>query len=137
MEELRTRRGSVYEANSNFGVDRTGARFSISYASAPKDVAATDAAIVAIIKRLQSRPLPVVELQRAKALLLAQRVLPLDSYRGVATDMLAGAADGYATDGSDRWFWTALLQTTPAQLQHAVRRIDPSRFLRVIIEPDQ
>jgi zinc protease len=134
FEELRTRRGYVYSTDSDFTVDRNEAEFSISFASDPKNVGRANAAIVAIIKQLQSRALPAVELQRAKALLLAERVLPLDSYTGVAQDMLRGAKDGYASS-SESWFWTALLRTTPAQLQHALRRIDADHFLRVVVEP--
>ena len=98
------------------------------------NVARANAAVVAIIKRLQTHPLSSVELQRAKALLLAQRVLPLDSYAGVADDMVVNAKEGYSSV-SERWFWQALLRTTPAQLQHALRRIDADHFLRVIVEP--
>ena len=134
FEELRTRRGFVYTAASAFDVDATGAEFSVSFASDPKNVGRANAAVVAIIKRLQNRPLSPVELQRAKALLLAQRVLPLDSYTGLAADMIAGAKDGYE-NSSERWFWDALLRTTPAQMQHALRRIDADRFVRVIVEP--
>jgi zinc protease len=134
-QELRTRRGYVYTTDSNFEVSPSGAEFSVSFASDPKNVGRANAAVVAIIKRLQAHPLSVVELQRAKALLLAQRVLPLDSYSGVADDMIAGARDGYAP-GSERWFWEALLRTTPAQLQHALRRIDADHFLRIIVEPE-
>ncbi len=134
FEELRTRRGYVYSTDSDFSVDRNEAEFSVSFASDPKNVSRANAAVVAIIKRLQSHALPAVELQRAKALLLAERVLPLDSYTGVAEDMLRGAKDGYVK-ANEAWFWLALLQTTPAQLQHALRRIDADHFLRVIVEP--
>jgi hypothetical protein len=44
---------------------------------------------------------------------LAERVLLLDSYTGVADDMLRGARDGYVN----------------------ARRIDADHFLRVIVEP--
>jgi zinc protease len=135
FEELRTRRGYVYTADSNFHVDLNGAEFSVSFASDPKNVSKANAAVVAMIKRLQTHPLAEVELQRAKALLLAQRVLPLDSYTGVAADMLSGVEEGFENTGSEQWFWTALLRTTPAQLEHALRRVDPARFTRVIVEP--
>jgi predicted Zn-dependent peptidase len=137
FEELRTRLGYVYTADSDFHVDLNGAEFSVSFASDPKNVKRANAAVVAMIKRLQTHPLAAIELQRAKAMLLAQRVLPLDSYTGVATDMLSGVDEGFASGGSDRWFWTALLQTTPAQIQHALRRVDPSHFTRVIVEPSR
>ncbi len=135
FEELRTRRGYVYSTDSSVDVDANGAEFSISYASEAKNVAPANAALVAIIKHLQTHALPAVELQRAKALLLAQRVLPLDSYTGVADDMLAGSKVGLAFTGSESYFWHALLATTPAQVQHALHRIDPDRFLRVVVEP--
>jgi predicted Zn-dependent peptidase len=135
FEELRTRRGYVYTADSNFHVDLNGAEFSVSFASDPKNVSKANAAVVAMIKRLQSHPLAEVELQRAKALLLAQRVLPLDSYTGLAGDMLSGVEEGFENTGCEHWFWTTLLRTTPAQLQHALRRVDPARFTRVIVEP--
>jgi len=134
FQELRTHRGYVYNTDSSFHVDATGAEFSVSFASDPKNVARANAAVVGIIKQLQRQPLSVVELQRAKALLLAQRVLPLDSYGGLAADMVSGAVYGY-TNASERWFWIALLQTTPAQVQHALRRVDADHFLRVIVEP--
>ncbi len=134
FEELRTRRGYVYSTDSNFDVGANGAEFSVSYASDPKNVAHANATIVAIMKRLQRQPLSDVELQRAKALLLAKRVLPLDSYAGVAADMVAGVQYGY-TITDERWFWYALLRTTPAQVEHALRRIDADRFVRIVVEP--
>ncbi len=137
FEELRTRRGYVYSTDSDLRVDSTGAEFSISYASDAKNVAPANAALIAIVKRLQTHALPAVELQRAKALLLAQRVLPLDSYTGVADDMLSGSKVGLAFTGSEQYFWDALLRTTPAQVQHALHRIDADHFLRVIVEPDK
>ena len=133
MEELRTHLGYVYSIDSEFKVDHSGAEFTVSFASDPKNVKRANAAIVAMIKRLQAQPLSAVELQRAKAMLFAQRVLPLDSYSGLADDLLSGVKEGY--DGSSSWFWAALLRTTPAQVQHALRRIDPDHFLRVIVQP--
>jgi zinc protease len=137
VEELRTRRGFVYSAQSDFHVDPTGAEFDVSYASDPKNVAHTDAAIIAIVKQLQRTPLPENDLSRAKALLLAQRVLPLDSYTGIAADLLSGAQYGDLSAESEAAFWTALVRTTPLQLRNAMRRLDPDHFLRIIIEPDR
>ena len=134
FQELRTRLGYVYTADSNFHVDLDGAEFSVSFASDPKNVSRANAAVAAMIRRLQTHPLAETELQRAKALLVAQRVLPLDSYDGLAADMISGAEEGYA-DGSEAWFWKALLRTTPAQVAHALRRVDPARFTQVIVEP--
>jgi hypothetical protein len=85
---------------------------------------------------MQRAPLPAVELQRAKASLLAKKILPLDSYSGVAADMLSGADLGFFGTGTDQFFWQSLLKTTPEQMERAMRRIDASHFIRVIVAPE-
>lgn len=134
MQELRTRHGFVYSVDSDVSVDQSGGTFSVSFASDPRNVEKANKAVIGVLRRLQTQPLPLVELQKAKALLLAARILPLDSYSGLADDLLAGVKDGYT--GGEDWFWSALLKTTPQDLQHAMRRIDTSRFVRVTVEPD-
>jgi zinc protease len=136
FEELRTHRGYVYSVSSNVTVNATGGEFSVSYASDPKNVRAANAEVKAIVKRLQAAPLAAVELQRAKALLLSARILPLDSYSGVADDLLSGPRYGYDAGGAETGFWSALVRTTPADVERAMRRIDPDRFVQVIVEPD-
>ena len=135
FQELRTRHGYVYGVDSDLSSQPEGAEFTISYASQPRDVDPAEAAALAVIRRLQREPLPSVELQRAKASLLAKKVLPLDSYDGVASDMLAGAAEGITGDVSDRWFWRSLLAITPSDLERAMRQIDTTRFVRVVVAP--
>ena len=132
---VRTRLGYVYSIDSDLSVKPEGAEFTISFASEPRNVDHAESAALAIIKQLQRSPLPLVELQRAKASLVAKRVLPLDSYSGVAEDMLSGDDGGAFARMSDRLFWSALLQTTPAQVEHAMRRIDAGRFVRVVVAP--
>ncbi len=134
-QDLRSRHGYVYTVTSDFDAGSIEGEFSVSYASAPKDVARAGAAAISVIRRLQTVPLPAVDLQRAKALLVAQRVLPLDSYDGVASDIISGAQQGYPILGTEKWFWNQLLATTPAQLQRAMRRIQPELFLRIVVEP--
>jgi len=135
FQDLRTRDGYVYNVDSDLSVKPEGAEFSISFASEPKNVDHAESAALAIIKQLQTAPLPAVELQRAKASLLAKKVLPLDSYTGVADDMLLGADEGYFGARADRLFWQSLLSTTPTQVERAMRRIDAGRFIRVIVAP--
>jgi zinc protease len=134
MQELRTRRGYVYTVDSSIDVDQSGGRFSLNYASDRKNVARADLAALGVIRGLQYRLLPAVEVQKAKALLLAAKILPLDSYDGIASDMLSGVKDGYL-GGSD-WFWARLTKTTPEMIQHAMRRLDLRRFARVVVEPE-
>jgi zinc protease len=135
FKELRIRDGYVYSADSKFDVDEDGATFSISYASDPKDVDRAQAAAVAILRRLQSVPLDDVELERAKALLAARRILPLDSYDGIARNVLTRTSAGETPVQADA-FWHKVLALTPVQLQSAMRRkLQPDAFVRVILEP--
>jgi predicted Zn-dependent peptidase len=116
-------------------IGRSESTFTITFASDPKNVDRAQAAAIADLRQLAETPLPEVDVQRAKALLLAQRVLPLDSYGGVASDILDDAQYGLTTGDAD-WFWTQLLSTTPTQIRDAMRRwIKPDHFVRVIVAP--
>lgn len=135
FRDLRTQRGYVYEVDSSMDIGRSSSTFSIDFASDAKNVARAQAAAVAEVRRLQTQLVPDIELQRAKALLLAQRVLPLDSYNGIAADILDGAQSGTTVTDED-WFWNSLLHTTPAQIRSAMRRwVKPDAFSRVIMAP--
>lgn len=135
FRDVREKRGYVYDISSNMDIGRTSSTFSIDFASDPKNVERAQAAAVAVVKRLQTTPLAVEDLQRAKALLLAQRVLPLDSYDGIASDILDAARSGLTPGQSDA-FWTDLLQTTPDQVEAAMRRwVRPNQFTRVMVAP--
>ena len=135
FRDLRTDRGYVYSADSALDIGEYTSTFSIDFASDPKNVGKAQAAAIAEIRGLQQRAVPDIELQRAKALLLAQRVLPLDSYGGIASDILEGAKDGLTVADEDR-FWGRLLRITPKQVQSAMRRwIHVDRFSRVIVAP--
>ncbi|MFZ0575330.1 MAG: pitrilysin family protein [Candidatus Cybelea sp.] len=135
FKELRVRDGYVYSVDSKFDIEEDGATFSISYASDPKDVDRAQAAALAILRRLQSVPLDDVELERAKALLAARRILPLDSYDGIAQDVLTRTEAGETPAQTDA-LWHRVLALTPVQLQAALRRkLHPDAFVRVILEP--
>ena len=135
VRDLRTERGYVYDASSDVSIGRSNSTFSIDFATDPKNVSKAQAAAIADIRRLQQSPVAVTELQRAKALLLAQRVLPLDSYDGIASDILTNAEIGY-TSQDDDLYWRLLLSVTPQQVQNAMRRyVKPNGFSRVILAP--
>jgi zinc protease len=135
FRDLRTAHGYVYDADSSLNIGSSTSTFSIDFASDPKNVARAQAAAVAEIRSLQDHAVPEIELQRAKALLLAERVLPLDSYEGIASDILDSAKNGLTVADEDR-FWQRLLRVTPAQVQQAVKKwINVDRFSRVIVAP--
>lgn len=135
FRDLRTQRGYVYSADSALDIGENTSTFSIDFASEPKNVARAQAAAIAEIRHLADRAVPDIELQRAKALLLAQRVLPLDSYGGIAGDILAGAKNGLSIAEQDA-YWGKLLRVTPQQVQQAVKRwIRLDHFSRIIVAP--
>lgn len=137
FEDLRKRRGYVYSVDSSMSIGRSESTFTINFASDPKNVTRAQAAAVADLRQLTRTPLPAVDVQRAKALLLAQRVLPLDSYGGVASDILDNAQYGLTNRDADA-FWTQLLATTPTQIRDAMRRwIRPDHFVRVVVAPER
>jgi zinc protease len=137
FRDLRTTHGYVYSVDSSMDVGYSGSTFSIDFAADSKNVPRAQAAAVAEIRHLQEAPVADVELQRAKALLLAQRVLPLDSYGGIASDILSTAREGLSVSDQDL-YWGELLTTTPQQVRAAMLRwIHADRFSRVILAPGE
>jgi len=136
FREVRKARGDVYAIDSSIDIGKTESSFSIDFSSDTKNIADAQGAAVAQIQRLRRDLLPTADVQRAKALLLAQGVLELDTYDGVASDLLRNAENG--VDANDTYrYYAQLLATTPQQIRDAMRRwIDPARFSRVIIAPD-
>ncbi len=134
-QRVRAESGYVYSIDSDLSLRNSSSTFTVTFASDPRNVGKAQAAAMSVIERMRTEPLPAAELQRAKALLLSQRVLPLDSYGGLAGDLLVDAADGW-TQTDDTAYWERLLSVTPQQLRDAMRRwIDPRRFSRVILAP--
>lgn len=135
FRDLRTQHGYVYSADSSLDIGENTSTFSIDFASDSKNVPKAQAAAIAEIRRLQDEDVPGIELQRAKALLLAERVLPLDSYSGIARDILDTAKDGL-TVSDENAYWGKLLRITPSQVRAAMKRwIRVDRFSRVIVAP--
>jgi zinc protease len=109
--------------------------FTIDFASDPRNVGKAQAAALGVIERMRAQALPPQELQRAKALLLAQRVLPMDSYDGLASYLYDDAANGW-TGADEHDYWVRMLAVTPAELRNAMRRyVNVRHFSRVIVAP--
>lgn len=133
FRELRTRDGYVYDVSSDLQTDGDATTFKISYASDPKNVNTAQAAALAVVQRLRTIPLGDADLSEAKAVLLAQRVLPLASYDGIATRLLDQSKEGSLQRVT---FWASVASTTPVELRDAMRRcVQPNRFLRIVLEP--
>ena len=135
FRDVRTAKGLVYGIDSSMSIGRSQSTFSISFSSDPKNARKAQAEAVAVIRQLQTTEVPLETLQSAKAVLLAEQVLPLASYSGVADDMLEDLQIGYSQKESST-YWNALLNTTPAQIRAAMRKwIDTKHFSRVEVAP--
>ncbi len=136
FRNVREAKGYVYSIDSSFDVSRSGATFSIDFASDPKNVQHAQTAALAEIERMRHDVLPVQTLQQAKALLIARDIVELDTYNGVADDLLSSAESGI--DANDTYqYYTRLLSTTPQNLRDAMRRwIDPAHLSRVVVAPE-
>jgi predicted Zn-dependent peptidase len=135
FRDVRTAKGYVYGIDSSISIGRTQSTFSISFSADPKNARKAQAEAVAVVRQLQATDVPLETLQSAKAVLLAEQVLPLASYSGVAGDMLEDLEIGYSQKQSTT-YWNALLNTTPAQIRAAMRKwIDTKRFTRVEVAP--
>lgn len=137
FRDVRSAKGYVYSIDSTIDVEKSGSTFSIDFASDAKNVNAAQAAAIASIERMRREPLPVEEVQRAKALLLSERLVQLDTYGGVADDLLIALQNGVNSNDIYRYY-TLLLKTTPQQIRDAMRKwVQPQNFSRVIVEPDE
>lgn len=134
---VREQKGYVYSIDSSVDVERHGGTFSIAFASDARNVSKAQATALAQIDRLRHDLLPDVDVQRAKALLLARDIVELDTYSGVADRLLASAENG--VDANDMYrYYREMLRTTPTQIRDAMRKyIDPKRFSRVIVAPGE
>ena len=135
FRDLRTQHGYVYDVSSDLSVDTDGSIFSIDFSADQDNVNRAQALALADIRDMQTNLVSERDLQRAKAMLVARRVLPLDSYSGIAADVLARAEDGLSRHDDDT-YWKRLLNTTPQQVRAAMRKwIHVNRFTRVLVKP--
>lgn len=133
---VREAKGYVYTIDSSFDVNRSGATFSIDFASDPKNVEHAQTAALAEIERMRHEVLPLETVQQAKALLIARDIVRLDTYSGVAADLLSSAESGVDANETYRYY-ARLLSTTPENLRDAMRRwIDPAHLNRVVVAPE-
>jgi zinc protease len=84
-QDLREKTGLVYTVSSSFDMGLTRSLYSVSFGCEPKNVSRSRAIVEENLRRMQSEPVPVLELNQAKALLL--REIPLSES---SSDSIAG-----------------------------------------------
>ncbi len=135
FRDLRQNTGLVYSIDSQLSAQRTRARFSIDFASAPSNRERIEALIRTEIQRLQSEPVGDFELSLAKAAIVRRTSLVGASIAGIARSLLGDALEDYPLD-QDRNDARAIIATTAAQVRDAFSTvIRPRDFVRVVIGP--
>ncbi|MDE2480882.1 MAG: insulinase family protein [bacterium] len=135
FRDVRKAHGYVYSIDSNLDVGDSGATFLVEFAADPKNVAAAQRTAYATIERLRRLPPTAQDLALAKAMLLSNYTVSLDSYSAVASTLLDDVEHG-VNDNDVTRYYRRVLAVTPADVQRAMRRwIDPKRFTRVILAP--
>jgi zinc protease len=135
--DVRKAKGYVYSIDSDLSVTSGGSTFELTFASDPKNVNAAQRAASQTLQRLRSFPPNASDLALAKAKLLSTFIVSVDSYDGVARELLLATEDGMDANSLSKYY-ARVLSTTPAEVQSAMQRwIDPAKFARVIVAPQQ
>ena len=116
--DLRKNAGLVYSVNSGLQAGRTRSAFLVRYASDPQNVAKAADAVMREIKDMQSTPVGLAELQKAKALLLRQIPLNESGVDNIAQELLGNADLGVPLD-QQRISAQRYIDLTPQNVQVA------------------
>ncbi len=136
FHDVRKQHGYAYSIDSSLNVSESGSTFVLTFASDPKNVNAAQNAASASLERLRKYPPSAADLALAKAMLLSSYTVSLDSYNGVARNLLTSAQDGLDANDVTR-FYARVIATTPQDVQRAMDHwIDPKKFTRVIVAPE-
>lgn len=133
--DLREVRGYVYFVSSSLSIGKTRSTFNVSYASDPSKIVPAQQLVVADLQRLQRAPVARDRLERAKAQLMGDIPIALQSYDGVA-----GILHRYSSLGlplnQNLIDARHELSVTPAQIEAAMRKwVRPADFVRIVTGP--
>jgi zinc protease len=125
----------VYTVSSNLAPGRNRSTFSVSYGADPQNIGRAQKLVIDDLTKLQHEPLETDRLTRAKALMLGELPVSLESYDGIGSQFLTLSAREQPLDEFDREAAT-MLAATPATVQAALAKwIRPNDFVRVITGP--
>jgi len=87
--DLREKRGLVYYVDASFDVDKTRARYFVSYACDPPNVSLAQAVIQRELQKMQTDPVTPEELKVAKAMALREIPLSESSLKSIADGLIS------------------------------------------------
>ncbi len=133
--DLREVRGYVYYVSSSLSTGKTRSTFSVGYGSDPDKIVPAQQLAVADLRRMQTQPVATDRLLRAKAQLMGDIPIALESYDGVGQILHRYASFGLPLD-QNLIDARRELTVTPAQISAAMRRwIRPGDFVRIVTGP--
>jgi len=135
FRDLRELHGYVYSVGSSVGGGRNRSTFSVTYGADPQNVARAARLVVDDLTSLQTKPLAVDRLTRAKALILGELPVSRESYDGLAGQLLGYSGTDRPLD-EDRIEAAAQLAATPATVRAAMAKwIRPKDVVRIVVAP--
>ena len=133
--DVRELHGYAYSVDSSFGGGRNRTTFSVNYGADPKNAEPAQKLIFADLRTMQTKPLAPDRLIRAKALLLGQLPVAMESFEGVADTLLSYAATDRPLDTDRRYAQAQFAATATAVRDAMAKWVRPSGFARVQLVP--
>ncbi len=135
FHDLRELHGYVYSVSSNLTGGHNRSTFAVSYGADPQNIGRAERLVIDDLTKLQHTPLDGDRLTRAKALVLGELPVSVESYEGIGSQFLTTAAREQPIDEFSREA-AAMLAASPATVQAALAKwIRPNDFVRVITGP--
>jgi zinc protease len=134
-QSLRENRGLVYAVEADFSAGRTRSFFTVSYGTAPRNVAKVRTLIERDIETMRNTPVAQADLDQARNTMVRQLELLGTSIDSVVTTLLELAHDDLPLDLPAQAA-RKVQKITPQQVQAAFRRwIRPGGFVQVTSGP--
>ena len=135
FHDLRELHGYVYSVSSSLNPGRNRSTFSVGYGADPQNIGRAERLVVDDLTTLQTKPIDVDRLTRAKALELGELPVSVESYDGIASQFLTLAVREQPLDEYTREA-AVMLAASPATVQAAIAKwIRPKDFVRIVTGP--
>lgn len=135
FQDLREQRGYVYTVSSSLSPGRNRSTFGVQYGADPQNIGRAEQLVIDDLMKLARTPLDNDRLTRAKALMLGELPVSLESYEGIGDQFLTLSAREQPLDQFTREA-AEMLAATPSTVQTAIAKwIRPHDFVRIITGP--
>jgi zinc protease len=135
MDDLRVKKGYVYNAYSELNSNKNRATFTMGYACDPDKIVPAQQLALTDLRALQGGNIAAARLERSKAMLMSDVPLREASFDGVASELLRYASLDLPLDQA-RIDAQRELAATAASVQSALNKwIAPNNFVRVVKGP--